>query len=514
MTTHATFPTLDAARTGQRPHAVVIGAGFGGLAAAIRLGARGYQVTLLEKLEQVGGRASVFRQDGYTFDAGPTIITAPFCFEDLWALCGRKLSDDVELTPLEPFYSMRFDDGDVFYRCSDPEKMRAEVARFSPGDVTGYEALMERCKDLYAYGFEELGDLSFHSFKTMLRTLPYMIRQRADRSVYGLVSKYIKDERLRMAMSFYPLFVGGNPLRVTSIYCLILHLERQFGVHFAKGGTGALVQAMRKLFESQGGVLRLNAPVAEVLAQDGKAVGVTLESGETIASDIVVSNADAIWGYKSLLPKHTPRRWTKRKIKGVQHSMSLFVWYFGTDKKYDDVDHHSIILGPRYNELLKDIFDRKILAEDFSMYLYRPTASDPSLAPEGCDAFYVLSPVPHLAADVDWESESERYRKKIEARLEETVLPELSKHVATSKVMTPVDFKERLNAPFGAAFGPEPRMFQSAWFRPHNRSEELENLFLVGAGTHPGAGVPSVVISAKVLDQIVPHADEWMSQNA
>lgn len=508
MTTHVAPSSLDNAAPFTRPHAVVIGAGFGGLAAAIRLGARGYQVTVVEKLEQAGGRASVFRQDGYTFDAGPTIITAPFVFEELWALCGRRMEEDVTLDALEPFYAMRFNDGEKFYRCSDPEKMKAEVARISPGDVAGYEALMKRCEQLYAYGFEQLGDISFHSFKTMLQTFPQMARYRADRSVYGMVSKYIKDERLRIAMSFYPLFVGGNPLRVTSMYCLILHLERKFGVHFARGGTGALVEGLVGLVKGQGGQLRLNAPVEEILTSGNKAVGVKLESGEAIAADLVVSNADAIWGYDKLLPHHKNKRWTDKKISKVAHSMSLFVWYFGTDKRYDDVDHHTIILGPRYKELLTDIFDRKVLAEDFSMYLYRPTATDPSMAPEGCDSFYVLSPVPHLEADVDWSNERERYRKKLEARLEETVLPGLSSHIATSKVMTPDDFESRLNAPFGAAFGPEPRMFQSAWYRPHNRSEEVENLYLVGAGTHPGAGVPSVVISAKVLDELVPHADQ------
>lgn len=509
MTTHITPSTLDNAVPLNKPHAVVIGAGFGGLAAAIRLGARGYQVTVVEKNEQVGGRASVFKQDGYTFDAGPTIITAPFCFEELWGLCGRRVEDDVDLMPLEPYYAMRFNDGEVFYRCSDPDTMRAEVERINPEDVAGYEALMKRCKQLYEYGFEELGDISFHSFKTMLATFPQMARFRADRSVYGLVSKYIKDERLRIAMSFYPLFVGGNPLRVTSMYCLILHLERQFGVHYARGGTGALVQGLVKLIKSQSGHIKVNAPVAEILTEGNKAIGVRLDSGETIAADIVVSNADAVWGYETLLPNHKKQRWTNKKLANVAHSMSLFVWYFGTDNTYNDVDHHSIILGPRYKELLTDIFDRKVLAEDFSLYLYRPTATDPSMAPEGCDSFYVLSPVPHLEAGVDWASETERYRRKIEARLEETVLPGLSEHVVTSKIMTPVDFQSRLNAPFGAAFGPEPRMFQSAWFRPHNLSEEIENLYLVGAGTHPGAGVPSVVISAKVLDEIVPHGDTW-----
>ncbi|MEM7570424.1 MAG: phytoene desaturase family protein, partial [Pseudomonadota bacterium] len=265
---------------------------------------------------------------------------------------------------------------------------------------------------------------------------------------------------------------------------------------------------------SQGGRLRLNAPVEEILIKDNKAIGVRLEGGEEIASDIVVSNADSMWGYERLLPEGKRKRWTSGKISKVAFSMSLFLWYFGTDKQYDDVDHHSIILGPRYKELLIDIFDRKVLADDFSLYLYRPTASDPSMAPEGCDSFYVLSPVPHLEADVDWSVQAEPYRKKIEAKLEETLLPGLSQHIATSKIMTPVDFKDRLNAPFGAAFGPEPRMFQSAWFRAHNRSEEVENLFLVGAGTHPGAGVPSVVTSAKLLDDLVPHGDAWAKTNA
>lgn len=505
MTTHFAAPDIEESVPLGRSHAVVIGAGFGGLAAAIRLGARGYRVTIVEKLEQAGGRASVFRQDGFTFDAGPTIVTAPFCFEELWALCGRRMEDDVTLASLEPFYRIRFDDGAYFSCYSDPEIMAREVARLSPDDVAGYEAFLAECAELYEFGFERMGDQPFDSLATMGKLLPDLIRHRADRSVFAHVSKHVRDPRLRIALSFYPLFVGGNPLRVTSIYSLIVFLERRWGVHFAMGGTGALVNGLVSLLKAQGGDLRFQAPVEKLIVRDGKACGVRLEGGEEIESDIVVCNADAVWTYRNLLPVHRPRRWSRKKLSKLHHSMSLFVWYFGTDRTYADIDHHTILMGPRYEGLLHDIFDRKILADDFSLYLHRPTATDRSLAPEACDAFYVLSPVPHLEAEVDWTAESEPYRRRIEKRLEDTILPGLSKHVVTSKVMTPLDFRDRLNAPFGAAFGPEPRFTQSAWFRPHNVSEELENFYLVGAGTHPGAGVPGVITSAKVLDRVVPH---------
>ncbi|MEM6681032.1 MAG: phytoene desaturase [Pseudomonadota bacterium] len=513
MTTHATFPDLEKTVNGPRPHAVVIGAGFGGLAAAIRLGARGYQVTLVEKLEQVGGRASVFRQDGFSFDAGPTIITAPFVFDELWSLCGRTFSHDVNLVPMEPFYRLRFDDGSTFACSSDEADMKAQIAAFNPADVKGYEALLKDCEKLYNYGFRQLADQPFHSLGYMLSTLPKMALHRADRTVFGHVAKRIKDPRLRIALSFYPLFIGGNPFSVTSMYNLILHLERTYGVHFVMGGTGALVEAMADLVKSQGGEIRLNAPVGQILVDGNRAVGVTLEDGEEIRSDIVVSNADALWAYDTLLAGRKAKRWTKQKLGRVKHSMSLVVWYFGTKTRYEDVDHHTILLGPRYKGLLDDIFKRKHLAEDFSLYLYRPTATDRSLAPEGCDTFYVLSPVPQLTGEVDWTERAEPYRQAIQERLESTILPGLSENIATSKLFTPLDFESRLNAPFGAAFGPEPRMLQSAWFRPHNLSEEIENLYLVGASTHPGAGVPSVVTSAKVLDHIVPDAQALNAQH-
>jgi phytoene desaturase len=489
-----------------RPHAVVIGSGFGGLAAAIRLGARGYHVTVLERLEQAGGRAAVFRQDGFTFDAGPTIITAPFLFEELWALCGRRLSDDVELRALDPFYRIRFADGTHLDCAADAAAMEREVARIAPADLPGYRAFMRHSEAVYRIGFEQLGAVPFNNFGDMARVAPDLLRLGGFRGVHQTVAKYVRHPHLRFALSFHPLFVGGNPFATTSVYCLIAFLERRFGVHFAIGGTGALVRGMVDLIEGQGGVISLNAEVTAIRVEDGRARGVTLAGGETLDADIVVSNADAAWTYGHLLRDTQRRRWTDRKLARARYSMSLFVWYFGTARRYEAVPHHTILLGPRYRELLRDIFERKILADDFSLYLHRPTATDPSLAPAGWEAFYVLSPVPHLDSGIDWPARAEAYRQAIEARLAETLLPGLREVIATSRVFTPQDFRDRLLSVKGAAFGLEPVLTQSAWFRPHNRSEDVENLFLVGAGTHPGAGVPGVLSSARVLDDIVPHA--------
>ncbi|MEO1066585.1 MAG: phytoene desaturase [Pseudomonadota bacterium] len=491
---------------GRKPHAIVIGSGFGGLAAAIRLGAKGYRVTVVERLEQAGGRASVFRQDGFTFDAGPTIVTAPFVFQELWELCGKRFEDYVDLRKMDPFYKIHFDDGRTFTVSDDPEQMRAEIAKFNPDDLPGYERYLKDSEACYYVGFEGLGLIPFSKVSTMLAALPRLGYLRADRSVFQHAKCHIKDPHVRIALSFHPLFIGGNPLRVTSVYCLIAYLERQWGVHFTMGGTGALVQAMVDLMEEQGGSLRLNEEVEEILVDDGAARGVRLKSGQIMPADIVVSNADPAWTYGKLLPKQHIQRWSERKIDNQHYSMSLFVWYFGTKRRYDDVEHHSLVLGPRYEELLKDIFDRKILAEDFSLYIHRPTATDPSLAPDGCDAFYALSPVPHLGSGTDWAKEGERYRKAIEERLEATILPGLSKEIVTSKIITPVDFQDRLLSYHGAAFGMEPRITQSAWFRPHNKSEEVRDLYMVGAGTHPGAGLPGVVTSAKIVADMIPDA--------
>jgi len=496
--------------TQDRKHAVVIGSGFGGLAAAVRLGARGYKTTVLERLDQPGGRASVFRQDGFTFDAGPTIITAPFLFEDLWRLCGRSLADDVDLRSLDLFYRIQFDDGTRLDCVADNQAMREQVARLSPDDLDGYDRFMRHSEAIFRIGFEELGAVPFNSIADMARTAPDLIRLGGWRSVYGAVSKFVRHPHLRFALSFHPLFVGGNPFSTTSIYCLISFLERRWGVHFAMGGTGALVRGLVSLIEGQGGSLRYDSDVAEITVDDGKATGVKLASGETIASDIVVSNADAAWTYGRLLAGTPRKRWSNRKIERSHYSMSLFIWYFGTRRRYEEVPHHTILLGPRYRELIQDIFDHKILAEDFSLYLHRPTATDPSLAPDGCDAFYVLSPVPHLESGIDWSEKAEPYRRAIARRLSETLLPGLEAEIVTSKMFTPQDFQDRLLSVKGAAFGFEPVLTQSAWFRPHNRSEDVRNLFLVGAGTHPGAGVPGVLSSARVLDSVVPHADAFV----
>jgi phytoene desaturase len=484
----------------------VIGSGFGGLAAAVRLGARGYRVTVLEKLDAPGGRAYVFRQDGFVFDAGPTIVTAPFLFEELWQMCGKRFSDDIDLRPMNPFYRILFNDGSSMECSGDPAAMRAEVGRLAPADVAGYERFMAVSKATYRVGFEQLGHLPFNSWVDMAKVVPAMIKLESYRTIYGLAAKYVKDARLRFALSFHPLFVGGNPFNVTSIYSLISYLERSHGVHFAMGGTGQLVKGLVGLIEGQGNTVRCNAEVSQITLNGRTATGVRLASGEEIPADVVVSNAEVGWTYRNLLPPEVRRRWTNQRIDKARYSMSAFVWYFGTKRKYPDVAHHTIILGPRYREHIQDIFERKILADDFSLYLHRPTATDPSMAPPGCDTFYVLSPVPHMGSGIDWQKKAEPYRRVIMDSLSESLLPDLEENVISSRMVTPQDFQDRLLSIHGAAFGMEPVLSQSAWFRPHNRSEDIDQLYLVGAGTHPGAGLPGVLSSARVLDKVVPDA--------
>ncbi|WP_267355047.1 MULTISPECIES: phytoene desaturase [unclassified Methylobacterium] len=488
----------------RRPHAVVIGSGFGGLAAGVRLGARGYRVTLLERLEQAGGRARVHRQDGFTFDAGPTIVTAPQLFEELWTLAGRRLSNDVTLVPMDPFYRIQFADGSSFAYSGDPDRMRAEVARFAPDDVAGYERFMAHSRAVCEIGFERLGHVPFGRIGAMLKIAPDLIRLSGHRSVYDVVARFIRDERLRTVFSFHPLLIGGNPFQASAIYCLIADLERRWGVHFAMGGTGQLVDGLVRLIRSQNGRVRLGAEVARIRVENGAATGVELSGGETIAADLVVSNADSAVTHARLLPE--AQRWSSRRFRRARSSMGLFVWYFGTKRRYPDVDHHTILLGPRYRGLLSDIFDRKVLADDASLYLHRPTATDPSLAPPGCDAFYVLAPVPNLAGGQDWQTLAESYRRRIARILETSLLPGLTDAIVTSRVTTPQDFQDDFLSYRGSGFGLEPVLTQSAWFRPHNRDGHVRNLYLVGAGTHPGAGLPGVLSSARVLDSVVPDA--------
>jgi phytoene desaturase len=489
-----------------KPHAIVIGSGFGGLAAAVRLGARGYRVTVLEQLDAPGGRAYVFHQDGFTFDAGPTIITAPFLLRDLWQLCDRRFEDDVDLKEVNPFYRIRFDDGDILDVSADEAAMRRQIELIAPGEFAGYQAFLRASEAIYAVAFDRLAHVPFDSLRSMWELLPDLIRLRSYRSVHGLAARFVKHPKLRFALSFHPLFVGGNPFTTTSIYGLIAFLERRWGVHFAVGGTGQIVAGLVNLVCGQGGSIRYGAPVEQVLLEQRRAVGVRLRNGEELKSDIVVSNADSVTLYRDLIPAKAVRRWTRPKLNRAQLSMSLFVWYFGTSRQYTQVPHHTILVGPRYKELLRDIFERRILADDFSLYLHRPTATDPSLAPVGCDAFYVLSPVPHLGGNVDWPAKAESYRRAIARQLSLTLLPELENRIVSSRIMTPLDFRDRLFSAQGAAFGLAPSLMQSAWFRPHNRSEDIENLFLVGSGTHPGAGVPGVLSSARILDTVVPDA--------
>jgi phytoene desaturase len=488
------------------PTAVVIGSGFGGLAAAIRLSCLGWRVRVLEKLESAGGRAAMHRQDGFSFDAGPTIITAPFLLEELWALCGRRMDDHIDLRRMDPFYRIRFDDGTHFDYSGDPQAMEAEVARFAPSDVPGFRRLMQAAERARVLGFEGMGATAFDSVWHLVKAIPDFMRMQAWRSIYSLVAQHLQHPKLRVVMSFHPLLIGGNPFSVTCAYSLIHALERQWGVHSAIGGTGAIVQGLVDLLAERHVHVECNQPVTRIRVQDGRAQGVELANGEFVPADIVVSNADSAWTYRHLVEPQHRRHWSNARIERGRYSMGLFVWYFGTRGQYPDVPHHMMVLGPRYKELLADIFHRKHLSDDFSLYLHRPTATDPSVAPAGCDTFYALSPVPHLDSGTDWATQAEPYRRAICQALEDTVLPGLSQRVVTSRVATPQDFQDRLWSYKGAGFGLEPLLLQSAWFRPHNRSEDVRGLYMVGASTHPGAGVPGVLMSAKALESVLPSA--------
>ncbi len=490
--------------------AVVIGAGFGGLAAAMRLGAKGWRVTVVDRLDMAGGRGSALWREGHRFDLGPTIVTVPQVFRELWAACGRNFDEDVDLRALDPFYEIRWPDGSTFTARQSTEAMRAEVARLSPGDLAGYDRFLKDSERRYWFGFENLGRRPMDSLWELIKVLPTFGMLRADRSVYSHAARRVRDERLRMALSFHPLFIGGDPFNVTSMYILVSHLEKEFGVHYAMGGTQAIAAAMARVIEGQGGRMRFRAEVDEILTANGCAAGVRLTSGEVIPADVVVSNADAGHTYSRLL-KAPRKRWTDRKLDRSRWSMGLFVWYFGTRGTkglWPDVGHHTILNGPRYKGLVSDIFLKGKLAEDMSLYVHRPSITDPTVAPEGGDTFYALSPVPHLghADPVDWGRMAEPYRQRVQKVLEEQLLPGLGLHLSASEVFTPETFRSRYLSPHGSGFSIEPRILQSAWFRPHNVSEELPGLYLAGAGTHPGAGLPGVIASAEVLAKLVPDA--------
>mgnify|MGYP006288606345 CR=1 FL=1 len=485
--------------------AIVIGSGFGGLAAAARLRAMGHDVLVLEARNQPGGRAGVFKHDGFTFDAGPTVITAPYLIEELFQILGRDRKDYVDLLPVDPFYRIDFHDGSSFDYVGEEDRLLDQIRAFNPRDVDNYQRLVAHIRQIFDIGYLELSDVPFDRMWDMLKVVPDLVRLGSYRSVYSLVAKYIEDERLRQVFTFQPLLVGGNPFRVTSIYTLIHWLERKWGVYFAKGGTTALVHGLVKLLEDSGVEVRYEAPVAELEIRDGKVEAVRLESGERISCSFVVSNADPSFVYSKLVAPAHRRKHTDAAVRRRRQSMSLFVAYFGTKQTYPELAHHTIVLGPRYKGLLTDIFDKRVLAEDFSLYLHAPTRTDPGLAPSGCENFYVLSPVPNNRSGIDWSEIGDAYLDRVYTELERRGVPGLRDNLITSHFVTPDYFKDELRSVDGAAFGLEPVLTQSAWFRYHNRSEDVGGLYFVGASTHPGAGIPGVLSTAKVMEKLVPR---------
>jgi phytoene desaturase len=482
--------------------AALIGSGFGGLAAAIRLANAGMRVTVFEARDLPGGRAYVYKQDGFTFDAGPTVITAPHCIEELFTEAGERMSDYVELMPVTPFYRLFWTaDGATFDYDGDGERMLAQIRARRPEDAEGYQRFVEYSRRVFEAGYVKLAHTPFPRFSDMLRVAPKLASLRADRSVYKTVAKFVEDEHVREALSFHSLLVGGNPYETSSIYTLIHYLERNWGVFFPRGGTGALVAALVKLLGELGGELRLSTPVSRVrLAdRDGRPVHLVTTPHTTDEEfDLVVSNADLHHTYATLYVDEPDAKPMAKRLEKMDWSMSLYVLYFGTDKDYaGQIAHHTVVFGPRYRGLLDDIFHGDTLADDFSLYVHAPHVTDPSLAPPGCGAFYVLSPVPHLGnAPLDWEAIGTDYGDRILAALER-VLPDVRRHVITRRHFTPLEFKHELAAYHGSAFSVAPRLLQSAYFRPHNKDDRIPGLYIVGAGTHPGAGVPGVINGAK-----------------
>ena len=484
--------------------AIVIGAGFGGLALAIRLQAAGHHVQLIEARDQVGGRAYVYRQDGFSFDGGPTVLTDPACLSELFELTGRRMSDYVELIPVDPFYRLIWDDGQRFDYGGADQPLLSEIARLDPKDVEGYRGFYDYSRRVYEEGYLKLGHVAFTDVGKMLKAAPSLMKLKAWRSVYSTIAGYVKNEHLRQALSFHTLLVGGNPFEASSIYALIHALERQGGVWYAKGGTGALVKALERLFLDMGGEVLVSAPVQTILTQGQRATGVKLVDGREFSADLVASNGDVVRTYENLLGHHPRGRQAAARLKRRRFSMSLFVVYFGLEgAPPEDLKHHTILFGPQYRELVDAITKARPLRDGFSLYVHAPSVHDTTVAPAGHSAYYALSPVPNLKQAIDWEREAPRYAQKILDRVEQRLIPGLNARLVTKRYLTPLDFDGALNSHLGAAFSLEPILSQSAYFRVHNRDDQIKNLFFVGAGTHPGAGVPGVVGSAKATAGVI-----------
>ncbi len=484
---------------------VVIGGGFGGIAIALRLRALGHQVTLLEKLNCLGGRAQVFEKNGFKHDAGPTVITAPFLFDELFELFGENRKDYVEFKPLDPWYRFHFHDGQTFDYSQTIEKTKKEMKKFSVEDANNYEGLLKASKSIFDVGFTKLADKPFNSFSFMLKQIPSLLKLKSYLTVSQLVNKYIKNPNLRAAFSIHPLLVGGNPFSTTSIYALIHFLERNWGVYFSMGGTGKLVEELTKLLKRSGVEVKYNTDIKTAYQKNGKIEKLESMDGEIFLPDNIVFNGDPPTFYKEILKSN--RLFEKRKKflpeKLTTYSMGMFVLFFGTKKQYSKIAHHTIWLGKRFKGLLKDIFDNKILSEDFSLYIHRPTATDKSFAPKGCDSFYVLCPVPNLLGNVDWSVEGIKLQARIVKALELTILPDLQKNISDDFFMTPVDFKNNYRSTHGAGFSIAPNFSQSAWFRYHNKDPHINNLYFAAAGAHPGAGLPGVLSSAKIVESLI-----------
>ena len=484
-------------------HILVIGAGFGGIAAALRMRAKGFRVTLVDRLSAIGGRAQVFERGGFRHDAGPTVITAPFLFDELFELFDEKREDHLDFRPLDPWYRFYFHGGKQFDYRPSIEDTNVEIRKFSPDDVKGYAALLKTSKAIFDIGFEKLADRPFTKFWTMMAQIPSLLRLKSYHSVAGIVNSHIKHPLLRQAFSIHPLLVGGNPFTTTSIYSLIHYLERRWGVFFCMGGTGRLVKALHDLLIRVGVNVELNVDIAEITMQDGRVNGAIAEDGRRFSADRVICNGDPPTVYSQMLPSDNHRKKRLFPDKLTHYSMGLYVLFFGTKTQYPDIAHHTIWMGPRYKELLADIFDKKILADDFSLYLHRPTATDDSFAPEGCDSFYVLCPVPNLRGNIDWDSKGPELRDRIVAALSATIMPDLEQSISDDFWMTPEDFKKDYRSMHGAGFSIAPIFVQSAWFRYHNRDPHIPNLYFAAAGAHPGAGMPGVLCSAKVVETLI-----------
>ena len=485
-------------------NSIVIGSGFGGIAAALRLKAKGHRVKLIEKHPDLGGRARVFKKNGFIFDGGPTVITAPYLINELFELFKKDPKNYIELSPLKIWYQFIFEDKSKFNYSGDEANMVKQIEDISKDDVEGYQKLVSFTKKIFDKGFTELADVPFDKPFVMMQQLPALLKLKSYKSVYSLVSSFIKNEKLRRMLSMHPLLVGGNPFTTTSIYGLILYLEKKWGIHYSMGGTGNIIKGLEKLMLEEGIDIIKNSEVTEIISKSNKITGIKLNNQETIEAENVVCNADPPAFYEKMLKKNGQGsfifNWKKKRM---EYSMGLFVYYFGTKKVYEDVEHHTIKFGNKYKEHLEDIFNNKKLNNDISYYLHRPSATDKSMAPEGNDCFYVLVPVPNNQSKIDWQTEGEKMKNLVIDKMEKDLMPNLRENIVADFYLTPDYFEKELNTKFGSGFSIQPKFTQSAYFRFHNKSEIYDGLYFVGAGTHPGAGVPGVLSSAKVLDKLL-----------